>query len=329
MIKYTPQDYQSQPDKLFGIYRGVIEDNNDPEKLGRCRIRIFGIHTEVKSKNELEGIPTEELPWAEPALGLFEGSVSGFGAWTVPLQGSHVFIFFESGHILNPRFFASAPGFPTDINHGFEDDEGFSDPDNIYPNEETEYPHKPNQLNESDFHRLARNDGIDETIVNSKNESRDSDVNTADDRSWDEPESYYNSKYPDNKVFSTRSGITIELDDTEGEERIHIYHPSNTYIEINNEGNVILRNANDKFEIVDNDLKQHIKNNLDRTVNNDMSSYIKGLQMEKIGNDYILLVEGKLYISADGGIDMWSGENINQDAPEIHLNDGIAERKEP
>ena len=33
------QDVTKKP--IF--YRGVIEDNNDPEKLGRLKVRIFGI----------------------------------------------------------------------------------------------------------------------------------------------------------------------------------------------------------------------------------------------------------------------------------------------
>ena len=326
MIKYTPEDYQTQPDKLYGIYRGVIEDNNDPQKLGRCKVRIFGIHTEMKNKNELEGIPTEELPWSEPALGLFEGSVSGFGSWTVPLQGSHVFLFFENGHILNPRFFASAPGMPTNINHGFEDNEGFSDPDNEYPNEETQYPHKPNQLNESDYHRLARNDNIDETIVNSKNENRDVEVNTADGDSWDEPESYYNSSYPDNKVFSTNSGITIELDDTNGEERIHIYHPSNTYIEINNEGNVILRNAKNKFEIVDNDKKQHIMNNLDCNVDSNETRDVGIDRITHIGNNEDITIDNNRdkYVNVDETMEIGNNRDTtigNNDTTSVGNND--------
>ena len=41
----------------FGI--GIVEDNNDPEKFGRVRVRIFDIHGNDKIK-----IPTNKLPWA-------------------------------------------------------------------------------------------------------------------------------------------------------------------------------------------------------------------------------------------------------------------------
>ena len=43
----------------FIWWMGVVEDNNDPEQLGRVRVRCIGIHTEDR-----EELPTEDLPWA-------------------------------------------------------------------------------------------------------------------------------------------------------------------------------------------------------------------------------------------------------------------------
>lgn len=40
------------------IYFGFVEDNVDPLKVGRVRVRVVGIHTSNKSD-----IPTEHLPW--------------------------------------------------------------------------------------------------------------------------------------------------------------------------------------------------------------------------------------------------------------------------
>jgi hypothetical protein len=47
----------------FVWWMGVIEDRSDPLGLGRCRVRIFGWHTENKAE-----LPTNELPWATPML---------------------------------------------------------------------------------------------------------------------------------------------------------------------------------------------------------------------------------------------------------------------
>jgi len=40
MLKNTLESYKPQEQELYGIYRGVVEDNEDPEELGRCKIRI-------------------------------------------------------------------------------------------------------------------------------------------------------------------------------------------------------------------------------------------------------------------------------------------------
>lgn len=45
----------------FVWWIGVVEDNKDPLKMGRARVRIFGFHNE---KAEQSGIATKDLPWA-------------------------------------------------------------------------------------------------------------------------------------------------------------------------------------------------------------------------------------------------------------------------
>ena len=45
----------------FNWWIGVVENRHDPEKLGRCKVRIFGYHTDSK-----ELLPTKDLPWCIP-----------------------------------------------------------------------------------------------------------------------------------------------------------------------------------------------------------------------------------------------------------------------
>lgn len=65
-----------------------------------------------------------------------------------------------------------------------------------------------------------------------------------------EPASAYSAKYPYNKVIRTERGHVIEIDDTPGKERFHAYHKSGTYVEINNEGRVVIKSVSDSYEIV-------------------------------------------------------------------------------
>ena len=269
--------YRPDDERLNGIYRGVIEDNKDPEKMGRCKIRVFGIHTPSTSKDDLDGIPTDELPWSEPALGLFEGSVSGYGGWTIPLQGSHVFLFFENGHMLKPRYFASAPGVPTETGHGYDD--GFSDPDGEFPTE--------NRLDEPDWHRLSR-DESEETIVTHKEDNLDTGIKLAlEQGEWNEPSSFYlksSDKYPNNIVYATHNGLLVEMD-TSDNPRFHLYHPSNSYIEIDDEGNKVIRNEGNRYDIIMKDFYKHILFNDHTTIDENKTENIGNDKYVEIGND--------------------------------------------
>jgi len=71
---------------LDGIYRGQVLDNDDSEKLGRIKVRIFSIFSEK--------IKAEHLPWAVPAMPLFSGSGLDFGYFAVPEVDSFVWCFF-------------------------------------------------------------------------------------------------------------------------------------------------------------------------------------------------------------------------------------------
>lgn len=60
----------SSKNKLDGVsahktYIGMVEDNNDPSRMGRCKIRVFDIF-DGRSKEDKYDIDLEDLPWAVP-----------------------------------------------------------------------------------------------------------------------------------------------------------------------------------------------------------------------------------------------------------------------
>jgi hypothetical protein len=73
-------------------YIGIVVDNNDPEKLGRCRIMVYTI---------FDTIPTEHLPWAVPDFS-FVGSSKG--SFIVPTVGTIVSVYFGRGEIYLPHY---------------------------------------------------------------------------------------------------------------------------------------------------------------------------------------------------------------------------------
>jgi len=81
-------------------FLGIVEDNkNDPEKLGRVRVRVYGAHNPYISE-----VPTELLPWASILVPATYGGVSGVGRSPTGIeQGSWVFgIFLDGKHSQNP-----------------------------------------------------------------------------------------------------------------------------------------------------------------------------------------------------------------------------------
>ena len=63
----------------FVWFTGVVEDRNDPTKLGRVRVRCVGYHTDDKTK-----IPTEDLPWAWVLQTVHTPSMNGCLLYTSP-----------------------------------------------------------------------------------------------------------------------------------------------------------------------------------------------------------------------------------------------------
>ena len=65
-----------------------------------------------------------------------------------------------------------------------------------------------------------------------------------------EPPSAYGGVYPFNKVYQSESGHVIEIDDTPNKERIHLFHKTGTYIEINSNGRKVTKVVDEDIEVV-------------------------------------------------------------------------------
>lgn len=86
---------------------GVVEDNNDPSFLGRCKIRVYGKFDGRVDSSDPESpfiIPTDKLPWASPANSFVGGSTTGGGSFSVPKKGSTVKVTFDHGNIYTPVY---------------------------------------------------------------------------------------------------------------------------------------------------------------------------------------------------------------------------------
>ena len=93
-------------------------------------------------------------------------------------------------------------------------------------------------------------------------------------------ESREEGEYPNNKVFKTKAGITIEMDDSENSVRFKVKHPSGTNFEVDNDG--------------------------DYTI--------------EISGDGTFTINGQYSLDASGEVSIKSGAQVSVQAPLIQLN---------
>ena len=91
-----------------------------------------------------------------------------------------------------------------------------------------------------------------------------------------EPSSAYGAKYPYNKVTQTESGHVFEIDDTPNFERLHQYHKSGTYTEINAAGDHVQKIVGDDYEIVQKNQEVYIKGNVNIKVDGNYTLNVTG-----------------------------------------------------
>ena len=105
----------------FIWFVGVVEDRNDPERIGRVRVRCLGFHTE-----DLEQLPTDDLPWAHVMHPVTDPAMHGMGSTpSFLVEGSWVVGFFrDAQEKQQPVIIGSLPGTPensADYTVGFND----------------------------------------------------------------------------------------------------------------------------------------------------------------------------------------------------------------
>jgi type VI secretion system secreted protein VgrG len=196
----------------------------------------------VKVHPVFKDIETTDLPWAIPAMSPFQGGDYQNGSFVIPRVGSHVFVMFEAGDPYQPIFFASA--------HAQQE-----------------------SLSKKDWHLRAQ--GEVDTINTTKNVNRKTGVVTALGASWDEPVDELGG-YPDTAIIHTNAGHLIEVSDTDGKTRIHIYHKSGSYRDMRHNGDVYERIENDCLEIVKGNQKISITGDHDITIEGDKGTKVAG-----------------------------------------------------
>jgi hypothetical protein len=308
----------------FVWFVGVVENRNDPAKLGRVQVRCLGYHTE-----DLIDIPSADLPWAHVMMPVTDTSMQGLG--TSPsflVEGTWIVGFFRDPERQQPVIMGSLPGYPQ---AKADATKGFNDPNGKYPGTIT---HSNHTIEESDVSRLAQ--GLtSETHLSLLNRranmwekiptatkpflesvSVTSKAETAGSFSEPNPKGltadtspYTSAEYPYNHVYESESGHLFEIDDTSGGERLLRQHKSGTYEEIVADGTKTVKVFGDNYELTAG------ANNI--FVKGDINLTCSGTKRERIDGDYILEVKGdytrKIHKNEQVKIGAGGGGNLEEE----------------
>jgi hypothetical protein len=246
------------------LFFGKVEDVNDPDKLGRVRVRVFVYNSPNKGI-----LPTEVLKWF-PIVNSNTESLNGVGTSPTGFSvDSFVFGFYidefrQQGLIIGSISGISEDGTINDVNV------------------------------------LAR--GEQSEHIDSLKQTVKTDVPTASGSSWSEPETPYATVYPMNKVIQTKSGHIIELDDTDGAERLKIFHKSGTMSEIHMDGTSVNRVVSDNYDIITGSNYVAIDGNCNVFVLGDNDVKIEGKSTHDIAGDTVIRAP-KIQLGEDGNVE--------------------------
>lgn len=310
----------------FNWFTGVIEDINDPEEMGRYRVRCFGYHTD-----NIFDLPTEDLPWSHVMMPITSASMTEIGqSATGLLQGSWVVGFFRDGaNAQDPIIMGTIPSISSEVNYM----NGFVDPDARYP--------VKSKLDIPDTPLAAKSNYKESFSYTKKNELRSlyDNVSTANNAytAWNFPDidSVIAPQYPKNHVIAyekkddfVEDSHIFEVDVTPGKERISTIHRTGTYNEITPTGDKTEVINGNNFQVVVSDNNVFIKGNCNLTIDSNCTTKITGnWDIEvggnvttNVGGSYVENIGGSLNQTTGGVVVETYGGNQTVKAPNIFLN---------
>ena len=126
----------------------------------------------------------------------------------------------------------------------------------------------------------------------------------------------YRAEYPYNRVIQTRKGHTIELDDTDGSERIRIRHgTNNAYIEIAPSGTITISTSNNVIVAAGGTADIHARGDaLIKADGNIKMNSDKDIEITSKG-DIVLSAAGRIFNLPVAGFNVASGTDCVFEAP--------------
>jgi hypothetical protein len=308
---------------------GVGEDRQDPKTLGRLRVRCLGHHTE-----DLNKLPTADLPWAHVMNPITSATVSGVGQSPLGVvEGTWVVGFFSDGpSAQQPVIMGTLPGVPStlptkDSNIGFQDVTNANYPkyketdvNRLSVNEKDADGNEINPHSSLTIRRADRDLAVGVAQIDGIFEGVAQIPTDLDITSWNEPATPYDALYPRNHVYESEGGHIKEFDDTPDKERIHERHTSGTGFEIHPDGSKVTRVKKDNYEVITNDNFLHIQGISRHTIDEGLRVRVNA--KGEAGNNYNVEVGqgSNVNIEVNGGNINLTTLGSGQDAGDININ---------
>lgn len=307
----------------FVSFVGRVVDIQDEYQLGRVKIRVIHDQTgELGSKEKrLGGVTDDDLLWAYPissiqSASLHQSKINELEEFSVPeyidavgisptgiAEGSYVFGFYLDGPEKNiPMIFGTyhkMSVFPEPVT-----DSTGSMLQKDRPQGEVSHF--------CDVAKIARGENSlpkKKSILGRVTE----------------PDSAYKTVYPYNLTYTTKSGHAIEIDDTPNGERIHIYHKTGSYEEIDENGRRVTKSVQDSYDIGSNnhffsyltnqvgeigiDQTVHVANTRYHETDNEDYQTIGNNQIVSIGHDQTITIGDNQTVNVGKNCTVTIGEN--------------------
>lgn len=277
----------------FPEFIGVVEDRLDPEMRRRVRVRCFGIHSADKVQ-----IPTASLPWARVSIPTNAPKGSTCNLWEGTLVHG---IFLDGDEYQQPLIL----GIIESMDNANDSRVGFNDP---RPSKTVtrpgEVPITDSSLGTS---RYADASLYSQTVAASLKTTATG--TKADGGSYSEPSNPAKPKYPYNVVQESESGHVIEIDDTPGAERVHIFHRSGSFLELHPNGDIVYKSVGNNDTITLKNRHDLTIGNTDIMTNGNNTEAIGGNSTETIGGNLSISVSGNASINVSGNVTETVGGN--------------------
>lgn len=313
MVDNMPQNNNSG-----GIYIGVVEDRNDPQQMGRVRVRVLGVH----SPDRINDVPINMLPWSmvmQPSNAMTGSSTSVAQL----VEGTWVVVYFMDANYQECIVLGSISALTPDRERILYEN-GFNDPFGVYPlwsapepqDDDEDEENTNRQLSSGAATSLAAKEEFwqEHPTYNERGRSRvrnvpkarpyrvssvGTDLDNEEDyetKFWEELDlrggNPNQSIYPFNEVHEHENGTIVEYDASPRATRFTEMHASGSYREVLVDGTTTVKIVGDGYEIVLGEKSMFVKGDLNLTVEGDMRQLVKGDYTLEVGGTHHTMVAG-------------------------------------